>query len=98
MKKGVRWRVGNGEKIKVWEDNWVPKAQNLKVCSPDLYNLRPITVSNLLNADGMSWNSSLIDILFWDVDADEILKIPLSSRNIEDVRVWHYTKHGIYSV
>ena len=32
--KWLCWRVGNGRKIKVWEDNWVPISSTYKIISP----------------------------------------------------------------
>jgi hypothetical protein len=26
LKEGVMWRVGDGEKIRVWEHNWIPRS------------------------------------------------------------------------
>ncbi|KAK3198657.1 hypothetical protein Dsin_022072 [Dipteronia sinensis] len=34
MVKGVRWRVGDGKSILVYNDYWLPKAPCVKVCSP----------------------------------------------------------------
>ena len=33
VQKGLCWRVGNGKKIQVWEDNWVPSSSTHKVIS-----------------------------------------------------------------
>ena len=32
--QGAKWRVGNGESIKLWGDNWLPSLQNLRLQSP----------------------------------------------------------------
>ena len=28
LKKGVRWRVGNGRDIRIWKDTWLPHQEN----------------------------------------------------------------------
>ena len=34
IRKGTRWRVGNGKMIHIWEDRWLPTPTTHKVCSP----------------------------------------------------------------
>ena len=34
VKRDTRWRVGNGEKILIWEDKWLPTPTTYKVISP----------------------------------------------------------------
>ena len=34
VKGGTRWRVGNGERILIWEDKWLPTPTTYKVISP----------------------------------------------------------------
>ena len=34
VKRGTRWRVGNGERILIWEDKWLPTPTTYKVISP----------------------------------------------------------------
>jgi hypothetical protein len=31
LKKGTIWRIGSGSMVKIWRDNWVPRADNLKI-------------------------------------------------------------------
>ena len=32
--KGSRWAVGNGEKVSIWNDRWLPTPEAFKVVSP----------------------------------------------------------------
>ena len=34
VRKGIRWREGNGQSIRVWEDKWLPHLSTYKVISP----------------------------------------------------------------
>lgn len=45
-----------------------------------------------------SWDEEIIRGLFWDMDIDQILRIPLPRINGTDIRAWHFTQHGHYSV
>lgn len=32
--KGIKWQVGNGAKIKIWKDKWLPTPSTYKIHSP----------------------------------------------------------------
>ncbi|XP_050242110.1 uncharacterized mitochondrial protein AtMg00310-like [Quercus robur] len=34
LKEGTRWRVGNGKRIHIWDDRWMPNPSTYKVISP----------------------------------------------------------------
>ena len=34
VKRGTRWRVGNGEIILIWDDKWLPTSTTYKVIFP----------------------------------------------------------------
>ena len=34
IRKGTRWRVGNGRTIHIWKDKWLPIPTMYKICSP----------------------------------------------------------------
>ena len=41
IRKGTRWRVGNGQLIHIWEDKWLPTPTTYNVISPP----RPLMTS-----------------------------------------------------
>jgi hypothetical protein len=47
LKKGIVWRVGNGKKIRIWRDNWIPSGE-LKI-TKNLTKSRLRRVSDLIN-------------------------------------------------
>ena len=34
IERGSRWIVGNGKKVKIWRDRWIPTPYTFKVVSP----------------------------------------------------------------
>ncbi|KAL6511845.1 hypothetical protein OROGR_021442 [Orobanche gracilis] len=53
VKAGVIWRTGNGEKVSVWGDSWIPGNFNRKPLTPDLHNMGDTVVSNFLKPNGL---------------------------------------------
>ena len=96
FRKGYIWRVGDGSQIKIWEDSWIPASHNLKVLTPRGNNLLT-TVDELINPITGTWDEELIKDLFWTVDANRILQIPLVQGR-EDVVAWHHNRNGYFSV
>ena len=98
IRHGVRWRIGNGHEVRIFRDPWIPRDYAHIPFTPDLYDLGDATVSNLLDEDTGGWNVTLVNTIFWEEDANVILSIPVTNLQAVDLRVWHYTKHGFYSV
>lgn len=95
FKRGYIWRVGDGTQINIWEDHWIPSSHNMKVQTLRGNNL--ITrVDELINPVTGTWDEDLIKALFWDIDVNRILQIPLRQGR-EDVVAWHYNKNGYFS-
>ena len=95
LHRGVRWRVGNGEKVTVAEP-WVPKPHSFK---PVLRNLDPNTqVCELMTKDRHGWNLDVLAAWVVSEDVELIRSIPFSRQGCEDKRIWHYTKNGVYTV
>ncbi|KAL5779910.1 hypothetical protein ACOSQ2_010647 [Xanthoceras sorbifolium] len=96
LKLGIRWRIGNGDGVAVYNDNWIPRDSSFKVLSPKSLHAR-ISVSALLEKPG-KWNEALVRRHFWREEADLILSIPLSVFSVQDSILWHFDKRGEFSV
>ena len=97
LKAGLIWRVGDGRRINIQRDNWIPRREGLKPAS----FIRRSTlrwVNQLMQPDGVGWNTELIYQLFYRFDADEICSIKLPRSGGSDVLAWHYEKSGVFSV
>ncbi|KAA3459022.1 reverse transcriptase [Gossypium australe] len=95
--KGLGWRVGDGQKISVWDDRWVPGGElvNSQITSqnPSLGK-----VAELIDNNTMRWNEEVIFRTFAERDAERILCIPLSTRSHEDYVIWREEATGEYTV
>lgn len=98
MRRGIRWRIGNGTNVDIWKDKWIPQCTRLKPITPNLFGLEETSVSILIDVEFMSWDVAVVQNLFWEDDSDLILQIPLSSSCTTDTRIWSLTNHGVYSV
>ena len=97
FKKGHIWRVGDGEKINIWNDSWIPSSPNRRIMTRR-GNLVLTKVSELINEDGRCWDEEIIRDIFWPVDAERILKIPLATGMMEDFVAWHHNNNGSFSI
>ncbi|KAL5854197.1 hypothetical protein ACOSQ4_003999 [Xanthoceras sorbifolium] len=96
LQRGLRWKVGDGHNIAVYDDPWIPRASNFKVLSPPLLP-DGTSVSALIGASG-SWCRGLVHFYFRPEEAAAILSIPLCSSPLRDSLTWHFDKKGYFSV
>ena len=98
IKKGTRWRVGNGRRIHIWDDKWLPTPSSYKVVSPQLdFGDYPM-VSSLIDNDTMWWKVEVVRSIFLPFDASSILKIPLNYNLPEDSLIWIGNKKGVFTI
>ncbi|KAG2560335.1 hypothetical protein PVAP13_8KG058660 [Panicum virgatum] len=97
LKKGIIWRVGNGDKIQIWRDNWIPKDSLLKITG-ERTRCRLRWVSQLNYGDVQDWDRDLVKTIFHKHDAEEVLKIRIPTRPTDDFIAWHFEKSGIFSI
>ena len=77
IEKVVRWRIGDGCLVKIWQHHWLPIKHPTRISSP-LESMENATVDLLIDADTWSWNLGIIDGLFAPNDVDLIKRIPLT--------------------
>ncbi|XP_073014526.1 uncharacterized protein [Primulina eburnea] len=93
--KGLLWRVGDGTKINIFEDRWIPSmCSNLHGSLVSWDQGR--TVSTLIRNGG--WDNDLTISSFNPHVASEILKIPLPVTGDCDTLFWRYDSKGHYTV
>lgn len=97
LKKGLKWRIGDGRKVRIWKDQWIPRQSSLKL-SPQNGRCRLRWVHQLINQDTNSWDADLIKNVCSPLDVNEILKIKLPHRGMEDFLAWHFDKTGVFTV
>uniref|UniRef100_A0A803Q3X2 Reverse transcriptase n=1 Tax=Cannabis sativa TaxID=3483 RepID=A0A803Q3X2_CANSA len=92
----ARWRVGNGENVRVLEDPWLPRPVTFKIYDKPLLPANMV-VADMKLGDGR-WDESFINAVFNHEDAKLILSVPSMGWELEDKIMWHYSKNGEYTV
>ena len=98
IKKGALWRVGDGQQIRIWGDNWLPLKGKAKVSSPQFLGQVNSSVASLINESTRSWRTDVIEHLFDPAEAAIIKGIPLCSSSQRDKVIWPFTPSGHYTV
>ncbi|XP_075675045.1 uncharacterized protein LOC142644284 [Castanea sativa] len=60
VKRGIRWHVGDGEKIQIWKDKWLQNPSTYRVVTPECTSLQGGRVCDLIDGDRMEWKEGLI--------------------------------------
>ena len=97
IKSGARWRVGDGHRVRIFLDKWLPIHDGVLASHSGELNLEA-TVSQLINQSSGWWNIQLIDHCFHPPDASQIKALPLCSSPQPDVLIWPLEKSDKYSV
>ena len=97
IRRGMVWRIGNGQDVRIKEDRWLPIKSNRTAISP-LNSVQPKTkVCFLINHELGMWKSNVVERPFLPYEASLILGIPLSFRMPPDDITWGLTPNGIFS-
>lgn len=79
------WRVGDGERIKIWKDRWIPYPhRSYRVQSPRKFLDEDAIVADLIDKDTRWWNTSLINEVFMEDEASAIFQMSVSLYNCKD--------------
>lgn len=98
IQEGARWIIGDGSKVRVWSDEWLPGDANNT----------PRSTSNILNSDLLVKDLLIPGTAYWDIpkvrllihheDVDRILSLRPSITGNPDFIHWKYSKSGAYTV
>ncbi|KAL6227352.1 hypothetical protein ACLB2K_001311 [Fragaria x ananassa] len=98
LSKGIRYQIGSGRDVSVWQDPWIPRPYTFRPYSGMMEGLEELKVADLIDPDNREWMRDWLEELFFADEVELIMRIPLSLRNREDKLVWHFDRHGLYSV
>ena len=93
---GMRWRIGTGDRVKIYKSHWIPRPQAFKPISAPTLGM-DCTVAELID-ENQKLKESLIQQHFNFEDAELISRIQLPIIPKPDQILWHYDKKGNYSV
>ncbi|XP_010696345.1 uncharacterized protein LOC104908875 [Beta vulgaris subsp. vulgaris] len=82
--EGLKWCVGSGSRIRVWDDAWILGNGSHCVPTPSHDSNRDLRVCDLIGASRGGWNVELIQQVFVEEEWSSILGIPLSRSWPED--------------
>ncbi|XP_050233384.1 uncharacterized protein LOC126681873 [Mercurialis annua] len=98
LSPGYRKIIGDGKTTAVWGDPWLLDVNNPYASTPFIPELEGTTVSSLLKVDSKDWDVDVITDVLCIRDAQEILKIPLTSSCNDDKWSWRFDRKGLYTV
>ncbi|KAK4493080.1 hypothetical protein RD792_018088 [Penstemon davidsonii] len=75
--EGLRWRIGNGNDVKAWTDNWIPRDGGLRVRTPWILGAVDLMVWGLIDQENRVWKRDRLEELFWEEEVESIKSIPL---------------------
>ena len=98
VKRGLRWQVGDGWSIRIWQDQWLSTRNTYRVVTPERAGNQIKMVWELLREENLEWNTELVREIFLPQDAEAILSIPISESRARDRMVWAEDKRGNFMV
>ena len=98
IQSGVRWRIGNGEHVRIWQESWVPDLRNPWLQSPPAGGLEEATMNSLKNITGTGWDDDILLDYFNSRDQALIKQVPVSLSQPQDRWKWVHDLKGIYTV
>ena len=76
IKKGMVWRIGNCQAVRIKEDKWLPMKPSRVILSPLPSVMAETKVSSLINQELSVWKSKEVNCVFLPHEASMILAIP----------------------
>ena len=62
--KDSQWCVGNGQKVHIWEDRWIPRPDSFSAISPHIPQAEAKLVANLIDVDKKFWDVAKVRNIF----------------------------------
>ncbi|XP_056697878.1 uncharacterized protein [Spinacia oleracea] len=98
LRKGIRWRLGNGKSINFWRDNWIGQYAliDLPVIAQNASN-EETTVAHFID-DRKNWNIEKLSSILPPEIVQKIKGIPIPVNDLPDNPIWGCTNSREFSV
>ena len=83
LKKGMRWRVGDGSSIRIWSDPWLPSTFMPFISSLMALGWEEATMASLLDYPNQGWRHDTLNLLFSPKDKELIQLILLCGLTLQ---------------
>jgi hypothetical protein len=77
LQEGLIWRVGNGSRIDLWNDKWIPATPH-KILDPVRIISSDAKVAEIINREANWWDIPLIEQIFSEETVKQICSIPIN--------------------
>lgn len=103
IKCGAAWRIGLGNSVYVWGDNWLPIKNKPRIISLMIEGGETVMVRDFIDSICRIWKEDAIDnvlnfLFFYDFETLIINNTPLCSSIQDDVLIWPFNPNEEYSV
>ncbi|CAN0878596.1 Putative ribonuclease H protein At1g65750 [Linum grandiflorum] len=96
--RGLCWKIGDGESIRVWGEPWLREPDSLFLDTPMPHQAEDLRVCDLFLPCRKEWDINMIEANFTTRDTTTILSLPVCSSTGMNRLIWHYNNNGIYTV
>jgi hypothetical protein len=83
LEKGLIWRIGDGKRVEIQRDNWIPRASIQRPLG-----IQPgkeaKTISEFLLQGRGGWNEEKLRDTFFESDVTDILSVPVGRAGTEN--------------
>jgi hypothetical protein len=86
-----------GSKVQIWRDPWIVRAPSRKI-SMKKGRSRLRWVSQLMVSGRREWDETRLKECKYPHDVQEVLKICLSQRVLDDHIAWFYERSGLFTI
>ncbi|XP_038713390.1 uncharacterized protein LOC120007259 [Tripterygium wilfordii] len=98
LQDGLKWRIGNGARVHIWQDHWLPKHIYHGSHAEMMGFNKDALVGSLIDWSLNWWNVELLNHLFDEETSQFILQQSMGSYYINDSLYWSGTSNGVYTV
>ena len=98
LKEGLIWRIGDGEKARIWGERWISNPKRILTQSNQNHLFTEAKVSELIIKELGVWDANILKVFFREEEVRAIQSIPLSNTHQADKMIWSGTKNGLFSI